>query len=93
MKIASKINRAKYTRMNKLNLKDLMIDINDQQLDAMEKQLEALWAAIERAIVTDTWPAKTSVLCDWCDFKAELCPAWNDVPPSTPANRDRVDTP
>jgi putative RecB family exonuclease len=69
------------------------MDINDQQLDAMEKQLEALWAAIEKAIVTDTWPAKTSVLCDWCDFKAELCPAWNDVPPSTPANRDRVDTP
>lgn len=30
MKIASKINRATYTRLNKLNLKDLMIDINDQ---------------------------------------------------------------
>jgi len=30
MKIASKINRATYTRLNKRNLKDLMIDINDQ---------------------------------------------------------------
>jgi putative RecB family exonuclease len=63
------------------------MDINDQQLDAMEKQLEALWKAIEKAITTDNWPAKTSVLCDWCDFKAELCPAWNDVePPQEPGD-------
>lgn len=33
MKIASKINKATYTKLNKLNLKDLMIDINDQQGD------------------------------------------------------------
>jgi putative RecB family exonuclease len=56
------------------------MDINDQQLDAMEKQLHALWTAIENAIRTGNWPAKTSVLCDWCDFKAELCPAWNEIP-------------
>lgn len=52
------------------------MDINDQQLDAMQKQLEALWSAIEKAIDTGRWPARTSPLCDWCDFKAELCPAW-----------------
>ncbi len=57
------------------------MDINDAQLDAMEKQLEALWDAIERAIATDNWPAKTSALCDWCDFKEGLCPAWNDGTP------------
>ena len=68
------------------------MDINDQQLDAMEKQLEALWAAIEKAITTDTWPAKTSVLCDWCDFKAELCPAWNDTPSADNAAADGADT-
>jgi len=54
------------------------MDINDGQLDAMERQLEALWTAIDKAISTGAWPARTSPLCDWCDFKAELCPAWND---------------
>lgn len=53
------------------------MDINDQQLDAMHRQLEALWSAIEKAIDTDVWPARTSPLCDWCDFKDDLCPAWN----------------
>jgi len=53
------------------------MDITDGQLDAMERQLEALWAAIEKAITTDKWPATTSALCDWCDFKKDLCPAWN----------------
>ena len=55
------------------------MDVNDGQLDAMERQLEALWKAIERAIESNSWPARTSPLCDWCDFKTDLCPAWNDV--------------
>ena len=53
------------------------MDINDRQLDAMHQQLEALWAAIEKAMKTGEWPARTSSLCDWCDFKDDLCPAWN----------------
>jgi putative RecB family exonuclease len=53
------------------------MDINDAQLDAMERQLHALWAAIQKAIDSDLWPARTSALCDWCDFKDTLCPAWN----------------
>ncbi|MCL1593051.1 MAG: PD-(D/E)XK nuclease family protein [Actinomycetia bacterium] len=53
------------------------MDVTSGQLDAMERQLEALWSAIERAITRDNWPATTSALCDWCDFKADLCPAWN----------------
>jgi putative RecB family exonuclease len=69
------------------------MDINDQQLDAMEKQLEALWAAIENAIRKNNWPAKTSVLCDWCDFKAELCPAWNDLPSALESDALEVETP
>ena len=68
-------------------------DVNDRQLDAMEKQLEALWAAINKAIEKDNWPAKTSVLCDWCDFKAELCPAWNDAKPVPEAEVTGADTP
>ena len=55
------------------------MDINDQQLDAMEKQLAALWGTINKAILSGIWPARTSALCDYCDFKKDLCPAWNDV--------------
>ena len=68
------------------------MDVNDQQLDAMEKQLEALWGAIEKAIVTNNWPAKTSVLCDWCDFKADLCPAWNEVRSASDLDTVEADT-
>jgi putative RecB family exonuclease len=53
------------------------LDINDAQLDAMHQQLTALWGAINKAIATDTWPARESVLCGWCDFKNTLCPAFN----------------
>lgn len=55
------------------------LDVDDAQLDAMERQLTALWRAIERAIETDHWPTRVSPLCDWCDYRDELCPAWNDV--------------
>jgi putative RecB family exonuclease len=58
------------------------MEITDRQLDAMQRQLEALWGAIEEAMATDTWPARTSALCDWCDFKADLCPAWNTILPN-----------
>lgn len=54
------------------------MDISDKQLDAMEEQLKALWKAINDAIEHDRWPARTSALCDWCDFKETLCPAWVD---------------
>lgn len=53
------------------------LDINDSQLDAMHQQLTALWGAINKAITTNTWPARESVLCGWCDFKDTLCPAFN----------------
>lgn len=60
------------------------MDINDAQLDAMAKQLAALWEAIEKAILTDTWPTKTSALCNWCDFKDTICPAFADERASSP---------
>lgn len=53
------------------------LDINDAQLDAMDAHLHALWAAIDSAIASDKWPARQSALCDWCDFKDSLCPAFN----------------
>lgn len=64
------------------------MDINDAQLDAMERQLHALWAAIQKAIDSDVWPARTSALCDWCDFKDTLCPAWNDPDAGGPEEPD-----
>jgi putative RecB family exonuclease len=60
------------------------MEINDAQLDAMAKQLAALWGAIENAILTNTWPTKTSALCDWCDFKETICPAFeHERPPAS----------
>lgn len=52
------------------------MSINDAQLDAMQRQLEALWRAIEQAIASEIWPPRVSALCDWCDFKDSICPAW-----------------
>ena len=51
------------------------IPVSDVQLDAMERQLVALWAAIDRAISADRFPARPSRLCDWCAYK-DICPAW-----------------
>lgn len=53
------------------------LDINNSQLDAMHQQLTALWQAINKAITTNTWPTNQTVLCDWCDFKNTVCPAFN----------------
>ncbi|MEZ5175825.1 MAG: PD-(D/E)XK nuclease family protein [Acidimicrobiia bacterium] len=66
------------------------LDINDAQLDAMHQQLAALWSAIERAIETDTWPTNQSALCDWCDFKDTICPAFNHAD-TIAANRAAID--
>ncbi len=69
------------------------MDINDAQLDAMERQLNALWRAIQKAIDTDTWPARISALCDWCDFKNTLCPAWNRPDAPGYAHSDESEAP
>jgi putative RecB family exonuclease len=55
------------------------IPVTDPQLDAMERQLEALWSAINRAIVHDEFPTRPGRLCDWCQYR-ELCPAFADDP-------------
>ena len=57
--------------------------VNDQQLDAMHRQLTALWAAINRALSEERFPARTSKLCDWCSFK-DICPAWAEEPAAQP---------
>ncbi len=56
---------------------ELTHEIDDDQLDAMHEYLSDLWATINAAIAEDDWPTQQSVLCDWCDFKSTLCPAFN----------------
>ncbi|MEX2132798.1 MAG: PD-(D/E)XK nuclease family protein, partial [Acidimicrobiia bacterium] len=52
------------------------LGIDDSQLDAMDSQLRALWAAINRAISSNSYPPKPGRLCDWCSFQ-NICPAFS----------------
>ena len=51
------------------------IPVTDQQLDATQRKLEALWSAINRAIINNNFPARPGKLCSWCQFQ-DLCPAF-----------------
>lgn len=51
------------------------IPVNDSQLDATQRKLQALWDAINRAIVRDEFPTRPGRLCDWCQYK-DICPAF-----------------
>jgi putative RecB family exonuclease len=57
---------------------------DEQDLLAVERKVLALWAAIERATRLRDFPPRTSRLCDWCEHKAALCPAWGGTPPPFP---------
>lgn len=57
------------------------LPIEDRQLDAMDGQLRALWAAIEKAMSTDRFPARPGSLCNWCSYQ-EICPAFAVTSPS-----------
>lgn len=63
------------------------IPVGDAQLDAMERQLSALWAAIDKAIAADHFPARPGRLCDWCSYR-DICPAWSEES----STRQRTDT-
>lgn len=52
------------------------LPVDDRQLDAMDTQLRALWKAIDRALATGHFPARTGALCNWCSYR-EICPAWS----------------
>lgn len=51
------------------------IPVTDQQLDATQRKLEALWRAINRAIINNDFPARLGRLCSWCQFQ-DRCPAY-----------------
>lgn len=56
---------------------------DEADLLATERKVMALWAAIERSLVTGEWRARKSRLCDWCDHQA-LCPEFGGTPPPVP---------
>jgi putative RecB family exonuclease len=51
------------------------IPVTNPQLDATRRKLEALWAAINRAIIYNEFPARPGKLCAWCQFQSR-CPAF-----------------
>lgn len=61
------------------------IPVTDPQLDATKRKLEALWSAINRAIVNNDFPARPGKLCNWCQFQ-EICPAYSAEPESAAAS-------
>lgn len=58
------------------------IPITDAQLDATHRKLEALWSAINRAIINNEFPPRPGKLCSWCQFQ-DRCPAFaTDLEPA-----------
>jgi len=51
------------------------ISITDPQLDATQRKLEALWSAINRAIINNEFPTRPGRLCGWCQYQ-DICPAF-----------------
>jgi putative RecB family exonuclease len=58
---------------------------DEADLRATERKLHALWRAIRRAMDTGDWRPSPSRLCDWCEHRESLCPAWGGTPPPLPA--------
>jgi putative RecB family exonuclease len=70
-----------------LYLKDgdaLTYSPDEDELLRFERTLQAIWAAIERAVVTGDFRPNRTRLCDCCDHQA-FCPAWGGTPPPFPA--------
>ncbi len=61
---------------------------SEAEMTVLEARVRSLWASVQQAARTDTWPARPSALCDWCSFRA-LCPAFGGTPP--PVDDDAVE--
>ncbi len=55
------------------------IPVTDAQLDATHRKLEALWMAINRAIINNNFPTRPGKLCGWCQYQ-DRCPAFATEP-------------
>jgi putative RecB family exonuclease len=62
---------------------------DEPELARFERNLKALWAAIERAMLTGDFRPSPSRLCEWCDHQA-LCPAFGGTPPPFPDATDSL---
>ncbi len=67
---------------------------DEADLLATERKIEALWRAIERAMVAGDWRPRPGKLCDWCAHQS-LCPSFGGTPPPLPsgAEPDEPDLP
>jgi putative RecB family exonuclease len=61
---------------------------SEAEMAVLEARVRSLWASVQEAARTDTWPARPSALCDWCSFSA-LCPAFGGTQP--PVDDDAVE--
>jgi putative RecB family exonuclease len=56
-----------------------------EELLRFERTVLAIWAAIQRAMLTGDFRPSPSRLCDWCGHKA-LCPSHGGTPPPFPVD-------
>ena len=69
----------------------LRYEPDEADLRATERKLAAVWRAIRRAEQTGNWQPSPSRLCDWCEHRDTLCPAFGGTPPPLPAPRAQPD--
>jgi len=58
--------------------KEMRSERTDKQLNNLENEILKSIQEIELAYDTDKFPAKESVLCDWCEFRA-ICSKWGHI--------------
>ncbi|HET7245053.1 MAG TPA: PD-(D/E)XK nuclease family protein [Streptosporangiaceae bacterium] len=63
---------------------------DEADLLATERKIEALWLAIERAMLNRDWRPRPGRICDWCAHQA-ICPAFGGTPPPVPEAPVRPD--
>ncbi|MDP9396323.1 MAG: PD-(D/E)XK nuclease family protein [Actinomycetota bacterium] len=71
----------------------LRYEPDEADLRATERKLAALWQAIRRAEQSGNWQPRPSRLCDWCEHRDTLCPAFGGTPPPLPAPRVQPELP
>jgi CRISPR/Cas system-associated exonuclease Cas4 (RecB family) len=71
----------------------LQLDIDERTLESTRGRMKAVSAAVARSHARWDWPARTSKLCNWCDFQ-EICPAMGGPLADAPVTvRRRVSRP
>jgi len=43
--------------------------ITQSDIDEAEERVTTVWGEIEQAFETSTFPARPSILCNWCSFQ------------------------